>query len=813
MKIAKTLEEKINAAIVEGKPSHQFRVFVKFEGNFQDLQIGDMPLHPTLSGPARGWLTPEQINVLKDLEEIIIIDEPVDSYLNLDNTVPHIKANLVWVLGPPQGLKGNGVVVAVIDSGIDVLHESFQDSSGNTRILALWDQTFRYDSTSGIAVDKNGAALAGTGIPTDEDGNVLSVASNRTPSAHTTMAGNAVDPGLAAMDFGVEFTRAQIDTALTKHRNNGQAIPISLRDDPESHNHGTHVAGIAAGDGSQSGNCRGENTFVGVAPEADLIIIKIGFTNDRVQDVSAATEYALVKARTAGLPVSINLSLGSNFGAHNGFDDGAEEVKNLLTGSQGEVIVYAAGNERNDATHMAASISVGNTFSFDFFVNRGVSVSNFWMSFPFISDFEYTLLLPQPSSGPRSTVPAIDITDENVVTNNGHSFNPSIKLGNLGDPDSHASLSIVNSAPGGFVAAGIWRMTINNKSAFDLNLHIWSAKNTTNFIIPASLPASTQNPNQPENWLKATLGTTAMGSEVLAVGAYDIGSGSPVIAPFSSQGPAPLGLDAGLYPAGSPQKPDIAAPGVGITSAKAEAFDCFLMCECCVNNYLDMQGTSQAAPHIAGVAALMLQADPTLTHTQIKALLQGNAQAAPPLDSGWPPSVELFGAGTVDAKATVEEVIANLGTPRIAATEVARSAAQALHPPLFSRAAQALRSWEARFGARPAWHFFAGMVSRHFVEVQRLINTQKKVGAVWQRHGGPALIRTIVFGERDIDPPIPEKLGKKRMDVLIERLLPVLHRFGGPELTADLKRYDKLARNLPGKRVGDLDAMIKGLST
>jgi hypothetical protein len=130
--------------------------------------------------------------------------------------------------------------------------------------------------------------------------------------------------------------------------------------------------------------------------------------------------------------------------------------------------------------------------------------------------------------------------------------------------------------------------------------------------------------------------------------------------------------------------------------------------------------------------------------------------------------------------------------------------------PVVQRLSSLILGWEQRFGSRPSWHFFASLVGTHFVEVQTLINTQRKVGAVWQRFGGPHLVRSVVFAERDIDPPIPLEVGANRMDVLVSRMIPVLRRFAGARLMSDITRYEDLALHLPGRKFDDIDALVTG---
>ena len=128
-----------------------------------------------------------------------------------------IRYGCVWTVTATAG-----VVIGICDSGIDIFHKNFQKPGGGSRILAIWDQTL--------------TATAPQGPP----------------------------PGYT---LGTLFTPADIASALA-HPDQ----PFAHRDTAK---HGTHVAGIAAGNASQAGNCHGAGRFWGVAPDADLVIVKV----------------------------------------------------------------------------------------------------------------------------------------------------------------------------------------------------------------------------------------------------------------------------------------------------------------------------------------------------------------------------------------------------------------------------------------------------------------------------------------------------------------------------------------------------------
>ena len=181
-------------------------------------------------------------------------------------SVPFVRADRVQN-DPRQPEKGDRALLAVIDIGIDVLHESFRDRHNRTRIIGIWDQT---DAT-GPAPTIQGRALYGT--------------------LHTT---SDIDGYIAA-----------------------GSVPQGLGRDPE--HHGTHVTSIAAG--RATGKFSG-----GVAPEAKILVVisrlsvnrsdpfSIGYSTSHVD----ALTYIAGEADRLKTPVVVNVSLGMNAGAHDG---------------------------------------------------------------------------------------------------------------------------------------------------------------------------------------------------------------------------------------------------------------------------------------------------------------------------------------------------------------------------------------------------------------------------------------------------------------------------------------------------------------
>ncbi|MBT4704024.1 MAG: S8 family serine peptidase [Flavobacteriales bacterium] len=183
--------------------------------------------------------------------------------------------------GLPDSYTGSGVIVGVIDAGIELQHPDFKREDGNTRIIEIWDQTMAYDS-------------------------------NRTPS----------------YGYGQLWDSADINSGQCPHEDQGIF-----------YGHGTNTAGIAAGNGASV------EDFTGVAPESELIIVSsdfaaIGWTST----IADAVDYIFEKAEELGKPCVINASLGTYIGTHDATDVPTQFIESKIDAVSGRLMVCAAGN-------------------------------------------------------------------------------------------------------------------------------------------------------------------------------------------------------------------------------------------------------------------------------------------------------------------------------------------------------------------------------------------------------------------------------------------------------------------------------------
>ncbi|MEO0140395.1 MAG: S8 family peptidase [candidate division WOR-3 bacterium] len=199
-----------------------------------------------------------------------------------------------------KGFTGKGVVVGMVDSGLDWDHPDFWPSATDTRIMRMWDQTL---------------------IPE---------------------GGEESPPDFG---YGVEYDSLDVVSGT----------PRTI----DEMGHGTHVMGIAAGDGSATNGLEPAGRYAGLAPDAYIISVKTTWLD---ADVVDGVDYIFRRAESLGLPCVVNLSLGSHYGPHDGTGPFEAAIANLT--GPGRIVVGAAGNSGNDPLHARVVVSGTDSISF-----------------------------------------------------------------------------------------------------------------------------------------------------------------------------------------------------------------------------------------------------------------------------------------------------------------------------------------------------------------------------------------------------------------------------------------------------------------
>ncbi len=512
-------------------------------------------------------LPQSMIDILTDRDEIEYIEKPKRLFFAVDQG---IRASCITPLyAAPFDLSGRGCLVCVIDSGIDYLHPDFINQNGTTRIAYLWDQTL---------------------TPREADSDNPSEAEWRPPEGYR---------------IGVEFTAEQINLALEQPTEQGaRRICPSI----DSSGHGTHVTGIAAGNGRASGG-----RHRGVAFESTLIIVKLGTPGansfPRTTELMQALDYVIRKARQMQMPAAINISFGNNYGSHDGtslLETYISDISNFWKTS----IVVGTGNEGATRGHTSGTIapSAPKEQEIELLVATYETSLNLQIWKSYADTMGISILHPngqivgvirQLQGIQRFTIEGTQI------------------LVYYGEPSPYSPYQeiYVDFIPvRDYIDSGVWKIILTPERIVYGTYNMWLPS-------AAVLNSGTGFLNPIEN---TTLTIPSTADKVISVGAYDAYYGQ--YAPFSGRG----------YTRQTNQiKPDIAAPGVDIVSAAVGG------------GYVTQSGTSMATPFVTGAAALLMQwgiaegNDPFLYGEKMKAyLIKGARQLTgvkewPNKELGW----------------------------------------------------------------------------------------------------------------------------------------------------------------------------------
>ncbi|HOX42562.1 MAG TPA: S8 family serine peptidase [Myxococcota bacterium] len=468
-------------------------------------------------------------------------------------------------------LTGQGVLVALVDTGLDWGHPDFLDPAGQTRVAWLLDQTL--------------------------------------PAA-------GLHPELEALGGGAVFSAAELQAAL-----DGQS-GAALGAGRDTFGHGTHVAGVAAGD---------DPLYAGVAPGARLVAVKAMGAGDTGFDearVLRALAFVAEAARLEGAPVALNLSLGSQMGAHNGSEAVELALTQLARGSAPRCgVAVAAGNEGQLWLHARAPVADE--------LRLGLRVAE-----------------AEPPSPDRPARVVVDLWHDaalevRVESPAGARSEPVSGRGpNLAvdQRDTYGRVQLVAAAEAA-PESGLWRttLTLSGEAGAPLELGDWalvvrgSAGRLDAWIGELDL-LGTPLPRFVDHQDPGTMvGPPATAADAVAVAARHhrtdwtdaVGevhlTGVPpgALASFSTRGPTRDGR----------LSPTLTAPGVAVASSLSADADPrtpasmfyaggSLRLVLPDGRHALGSGTSMAAPFATGLMALLLEQDPERTGAELRALLE-----------------------------------------------------------------------------------------------------------------------------------------------------------------------------------------------
>ncbi len=570
-------EKTLNLNVGFEERSRTWELIVKYNGSLDILKEQGVLVEELLAGYAILTVPEILVDEVAAYPQIEYVEKPKRLFFSVERG-KEASCILPVTLRSPF-LDGEGVLIGIIDSGIDYTNQNFRHRDGSSRIQYLWDQTLSPGSVEGA---------------------------------------NAPD----GFVVGTEFNKEQIDRALSE----GGTNPIRLLPSVDVSGHGTAVAGIAVGQSAE---------YEGVAIASDLLIVKLGSPRadsfPRTTELMRALTYLVNKAQQMNMPIAINLSFGNTYGSHDGtslverFLDNAAEVGRT-------VICVGSGNEGTSAGHVQGNLPENgnlretplNNARFAFGNNRindrqFVSENNIPTAFVelAVASYETTLNVQLWKNyadtyrvrlrSPGGEEQVLPMSGSGKVTVRMEQTDILIYLG---EPTPYAVTQEIyfDFIPTEtYITPGIWTFYIEGVKIVTGQYYFYlpgqAVRNlSTRFFTPSP---------------QITLTIPSTAQKTITVGAYDVTYDA--YADFSGRGYVYPERTLGLVAAGI-IKPDIVAPGVGIVAP-----DTF-------GGYGQFTGTSFATPFVTGAAALLMQwgivrgNDPFLYGEKVKAYLRNGAR-------------------------------------------------------------------------------------------------------------------------------------------------------------------------------------------
>jgi len=593
--------------------SQYIRCLIKVSGNAIEPIIGDLDGNILVkSGDIWGIEIPlSKIGELIKHNDLLKLSISQTHTLNNYESKIDTKVDKLHIGETGNILKGKDVIVGICDTGIDINHPDFKNENG-TRIKYIWDMS-----------DKSGV---------------------KHPLGY---------------NWGREYNSSEINNGTCKQK--------------DVFGHGTHVSGIAIGNGN--GNIK----YSGMAPEADIIMVKVSYQEDAKAmaddvDVIAAIDWIFKKADELGKPAVVNLSFGHVFGPHDGTSLLSEGISNLS--APGKIIVASAGNTSDMQLHTGRDFVAG-----EYYETIIVPVASICNNFPklcpddddffltgcdlwysansidsiFVSVYDYN-----PGSNNITLLKTVGFGKNDVFKNEAISDNNEIygyididfTNNNLPENNSGNSLVLIHNKSNLSVPVDrmIWSVIVKTNRAGRLDT--WS-------VIPTRKDDEVDIIGSFGKQLFAdanmSVASPADGKKVISVGSYvtlnkvtfddgfefDYGTTIFEVSDFSSKGPTRDGRIV----------PTVLAPGQTVVSALSGDRESNSTIS---SFYTNMSGTSMSSPAVAGIIALMLQIKPNLTFDEIVDILKFTSRydkftgKLPNITSGY---------GKIDALSAIQRLI------------------------------------------------------------------------------------------------------------------------------------------------------------
>lgn len=423
----------------------------------------------------------------------------------------------VSIVNRPLQFKGRGTLIGIIDTGIDYTNPAFIDSNGETRIVSIWDQTIGTDSPYG---------------------------------------------------YGTVYDRKMINKALESQD------PFEIVPHKDEWGQGTILAGIAAGSGKYE-----EGIYKGVAPEAEIVVVKLKPANHAMQeiyyskysplgfsalDIARAVQYLATLSNQYQKPISICLPSGTNSGSHDGTNV-LDAIVMIYADNPGVCVVLPAGEEANKGHHASGDLKEKEEHEIKLTIPKGQGgfMIEIWAMFG--DKLEVSL-----------TVPKVEGEDISIVLlNKGQTYKlpgTSFVWSQGSKIDRDTGCQVIRFRLGNPIQ-GDWIIKVKGIVIIEGRYNIWIPK--TGMILPGTVlwPA---NPF-------TTISSTSAAVGLITVACYDKKSQSPT--PSSGRG----------FSRDNRVKPDFMVSGVDIPGPLPD------------NKWGLITGTSPASAIAAGITSFVYE--------------------------------------------------------------------------------------------------------------------------------------------------------------------------------------------------------------
>lgn len=501
---------------------------------------------------------------------------------------------------------GKGVLIGIIDvEGFDFTHPDFLNADGTSRFLRIWDQ-------------------GGDARPS--------------PGSNNS----------APYDYGAELTADHLNSALSAAGTIGvSALDLEPQSQMSDASHGTHVASIAAGN---KGLCS-ESTIAAVLidlAQEDLDRRLSFYDSTRI---AHAVDYLFRLGAARNMPVSVNISLGTNGHAHDASSAVSRWIDSALA-VPGRSVCVAAGNAGQEASTHADDFGfvMGRIHTSGRIPASDLDNDIFWLvvgnGIADISENELEIWYePQDRLAVSIRPPGHDwigpVAPGEFIENHQLDDLSFVSIYNeLYHPTNGANyisiyLSPLLSVALGQVAgvrAGTWVVRLHGMEIRDGRYDGWIERDDPRRIGDSQLWRFPSFFAEESNVDDSSVSSLACGHRIISVANLD--ELAEDINITSSQGPTRDGR----------AKPEVAAPGTEIVAARGFGPE--------FEKWVSMSGTSMASPHVAGVVGLMLAVEPRLTAAQIGGVIKRTARPLPGHNFSWANDA---GFGRIDIEGCIEE--------------------------------------------------------------------------------------------------------------------------------------------------------------